>query len=167
MTVQTSKISGRREVSYQSLDDIQADAERLAAQPVELLGNWSLGQIFVHLATGMEMSIDGFPMKAPAPVRWVARWFVKPRILRNGMKPGFQLPRKASAVLPAEGVSTEEGLAHLQKAIARLRSEPTSGWHPIFGKMTPAETHLMQLRHAEMHLSFVIPRGLETEARGT
>jgi len=65
MAVNTGKVTGRRAVAYESLDDVLVDAERLVAAPkVKMLGNWSLGQMLAHLAGGMHMSIDGTEHRA-------------------------------------------------------------------------------------------------------
>ncbi|MGE0379081.1 MAG: DUF1569 domain-containing protein, partial [Planctomycetaceae bacterium] len=56
MAVQTKSVAGRRTVSYQSYEDLLADAEEMAHGVVQTLGNWSLGQIFKHLAASFEGS---------------------------------------------------------------------------------------------------------------
>jgi hypothetical protein len=30
--------------------------------------------------------------------------------------------------------------------------------YPVFGKLTPEEWHQFHLRHAELHMSFVLPK---------
>ena len=71
--VNTSKVTGRRQVHFESLDDILADAERLTRGPVRQLGNWSVGQATSHLARTMKMAVDGDPRRAPLPVRMIVR----------------------------------------------------------------------------------------------
>jgi hypothetical protein len=41
MTIDTGKVTGRREVRYANFDEVRADAEQLAAGPVRMLGNWT------------------------------------------------------------------------------------------------------------------------------
>src|SRR5438874_10377963 len=43
--VDTTKVAGRRQLHFVSIDDISADVEKLAAGEVRTLGNWSGGQI--------------------------------------------------------------------------------------------------------------------------
>ena len=59
MAVKTSKVSGRRRLHFGSLDEVLAEAERLAAGPYRKLGNWRLGEILMHLALAGNKSIDG------------------------------------------------------------------------------------------------------------
>ena len=73
MTVDTKKVAQRRDVHYDSYDDVLADAERLASGDILTVGNWTLGQIFEHLAQTMNSSIDGTDMKFP--------WLMKKIIL--------------------------------------------------------------------------------------
>ena len=58
MTVDTKKVTQRREVRYDSYDDLLSDAEHLASGDVQTVGNWTLGQIFQHLAKTLNSSID-------------------------------------------------------------------------------------------------------------
>ena len=51
MTVDTTKVNDRREIRYGDLDDLLADIESHSGEDVILVGNWSQGQIFDHLAS--------------------------------------------------------------------------------------------------------------------
>src|SRR5436305_13194827 len=96
MPINTAKVAGRREVMYESLDDLLMDADRLvAAQQVTMLGNWSLGQMLAHLAAGLHMSIDGVEHRPKWFIRLIGPLF-KRRVLRK-MSAGFQLPRPVAA----------------------------------------------------------------------
>ncbi len=61
MPTETSKVQGRRKVQYTSLRDVLADAERISKGRVEALGNWSAGQIFMHLANSLNDSTVPIP----------------------------------------------------------------------------------------------------------
>lgn len=154
MAVLTGKVAGRREVIFESLDDVLMDAERLVAAPgVTMLGNWTLGQLLAHLAGGLHMSIDGSDHRPHWFVRLLGP-FLKRRVLRK-MSAGFQLPKPvADKIIPTEAISPEEGLSRLQEAVKRFRSDLSRKPHNVFGRMTGAEWHQLQLRHAELHLSF-------------
>lgn len=146
----------RREVRFRTLTDIVHDAERLLPSH-HTVGNWSFGQICQHLARGMTGAIDGFDFKAP----WLARWFVAPFIknslLIKPMRAGFKLPKTATALLPEESVSAEEGLRQLKHAVDRLSHETPTAPHPFLGQMASEEVLQLQLRHSELHMSFVLP----------
>jgi hypothetical protein len=73
------------------------------------------------------------------------------------MRPGFQLPKSATKLWPDEKVSAEAGLAQLKAAVTRLFTETPAAPHPFFGKMAVEEVMQLSLRHAELHMSFIIP----------
>ena len=159
MTVDTKKVTQRRQVHYDSFDDLLADAERLASGDVQTVGNWTLGQIFQHLAQSMHSSIDGMNMKFPWLMKKIFLLFTnKDKMLKQTMNPGFKIPKKGEEQFnPASGVSTDEGLASLRAAIERCKAEESRAEHPAFGEVTREEWDTFQLRHAELHMSFAIP----------
>lgn len=102
------------------------------------------------------MSIDGFPFSANPVMRFMAKLLFKKKFLTKPLPAGFQAPASAGSLMPEE-VTTEKGLAEMQAAIARCKNETGRVNHPFFGNLTLAEWEMFQLRHAEMHLSFVLP----------
>ena len=121
--VETPKVTGRRQLHFNSLEDILADVDGLAnASELRTLGNWSSGQILKHLALVMNASIDGFPAQLPGIVRFFLRPFFKKRFLSKPMAPGFKVPAKLAALLPPP-TSWEEGLQSIREGIRRLLSE--------------------------------------------
>src|SRR5690606_20185993 len=95
-----------RSLRFSSLDDILAEAARIAAAErtgtLTRLGNWSPGQAFGHLAAWMSYPYDGYPMP-PAP------WFVRlggklmlARILRNRFSPGYRIPKAPGGTYATE-----------------------------------------------------------------
>ncbi|HEX4128814.1 MAG TPA: DUF1569 domain-containing protein [Pirellulales bacterium] len=148
----------RRELRYANFDELLADAERSAAGPVQALGNWTPGQIFEHLARSMNRSIDGFEGQAPWIVRWVARTFMKRRLLAGPMKPGFRLPPAAAAVLVPGSTDCTDGLAALRQAVARLKTETHRAPSPFLGPLTREESDRLHLNHAALHMSFLVPQ---------
>lgn len=158
MTVDTAKVTGRRELHFEWIDEILDEAERIAAaSQVRTLGNWSPGQIMQHLAAGMHVSIDGSPHRPPWYLRLVGP-LVKRRVLTKGMSPGFQLrARESQSQGAAEVITTESGLAALREAIRRMRREAHREPHVFFGKLTYQEWEQLHLRHAELHFSFLLP----------
>jgi hypothetical protein len=157
MPVETTKVEGRRKLDYQSLDEVLADAERLSAGPLKTLGNWSAGQIFRHLATAYNGSIDGIKMKLPWYLLVMARIF-KRKLLRGPMPPGFKLPAESAEQLEPKPTSTEEGLAELRAAVERLKRESQRANHPAFGKFSKEEWNQIHLHHANLHMSFIVPK---------
>jgi hypothetical protein len=155
VSINTKRVQGRRSVRYASFDELLADARRLAASEPRALGNWSQGQIYDHLARSMNASIDGAGFSIAAPLRWIASRFLKRRFLERGLPAGFKAPPRAKKYMPGE-TSTPDGLAALEAAIDRLGHETTRMPHPAFGEMTREEWDQLHLRHAELHMSFLV-----------
>jgi hypothetical protein len=156
MAIDTRKVAGRRQLHFDTLADNLSEVERLNQGQINTLGNWSGGQILKHLATVMNGSIDGAPMRFAWPLRVLGR-MLKGRILRSGMTPGFQLKRQAAEVLVPPATSWEEGLAIFRQAIKRLQTETKREPSPFLGPMTREEWDQLHCRHAELHLSFLVP----------
>jgi len=159
MSVDTKTVENRRQVKYSSYDDLLDDAKRLASGPTKTIGNWSFPQIVKHLGISLEGSIDGIDAKAPLPMRIVAKLFMKTKLLNNPLSPGFQIPSNIkSKFYPPDSTTVEEALDHLQRGVARCKSESQRASHPLFDHLSREEWDLFSLRHAEMHMSFVMPQ---------
>ena len=154
--INTKQVSGRRELHYDTLDALLADAEQLAHGEVRMLGNWSLGQVFRHLTTVYENSIDGSPFLLPGLVRFLIRITMKRRLLVQPLSSGLKLPKKAASFIPRE-TTTRDGLTALRQVIDRLKKETQRDLHPVMGTLTIEEWTQFHLRHAELHMSFAVP----------
>jgi Protein of unknown function (DUF1569) len=156
--IDTGKVTGRRSLHFNSLDDILADVEHLAASPgIKTLGNWSAGQTFEHLATNFNKSIDGFDNLMPVVVRVVFRTLMKKQFLIRPMSAGFKLPAKSLKELVPDATSFETGLQDIRQAIRRLQTETKRSLMPVLGPLTVDEWNQLHCRHAELHLSFLTP----------
>ena len=154
MPVNTKRVEGRRSVRYESFEEFWDDANSLASSEYKLLGNWSLAQILEHLSMTMNGSIDGFSMTMPAPVRWIMSLLMKRKFTEVAIPAGFPTSKEMVA---AEELPLDDALADLRKAIDRQNETSERVMHPGFGKITTEEWTKFHLRHAEMHMSFVIP----------
>ncbi len=155
--VETRRQTGRCRRRFNNFDEILHEVRSLAARPTRQLGNWSLGQICQHLGIAMEQCTsadDLFPV--PLRLRIMGR-LVRGWVLKRGLPSGFKLPPEGAAVLVPSQVSVEEGLARLEKGMAALAQTSRRTAHPVFGAMNVDEWHQFHLRHAEMHLSFIVP----------
>lgn len=162
MTIDTKKVQNRRRLLFQTIEETLAEVERLNQGKVRTLGNWSAGQILRHLALGMLISLDGAPKIFPWPLRLLGRVLKKPmlkNILTKGMQPGIRLRGRAAAAFFPPETSWEEGLKHFRQAIRRLQTETNRAPSPFFGPMTREEWDQLHCRHAELHLSFLVPEG--------
>jgi len=146
--------STRRELRFESLDEVLADVEILVSGGHRTVGNWTLAQILTHLQKTFDASIDGFGFESNWLIRKVLGPLFKKRFLTKPLPAGFKLPKSASAILPDSHVALEESFAKFQKAIARLKCDKPSAPHPGLGKLTPTEWNNLHLRHSELHLSF-------------
>lgn len=149
----TKKVAGRREVRYDSLDAFLSEAQRLATTDVQTIGNWSVGQIYEHLARTLDSSIDGDKL-FPAPMRLMLNTFFKKKFLHKAIPAGFKSPAK---FVPAT-TSVDDGFASLRRAVARQSQVSERALHPGFGKLSQAEWNQFHLRHAEMHMSFILEK---------
>jgi hypothetical protein len=156
MSVDTTKVAGRRTLQFNSLDDILADIERLNQGKVRAIGNWSPGQILKHLSVPMMWCLDGASFKAAWHIR-VMCWFMKNRFLTRPMSAGFQLSGDFARELIVADTSWDEGLHTIRAAIARMKAEPQRHPSPLLGELTRAQWDQMHCRHCELHLSFLVP----------
>ena len=159
--METGKVQDRRRLRFNTIDDLLADIDRLVAADkagkLHHSGNWMAGQAMGHLATWINYAYEGFPMKVP----WFVRLFIrgkKDKYLREGMDSGVRIPGVEAGTYGTEVLSTDEGASRLRQALARLqRGEPAKYDSPAFGKMSDADRIALNLRHAELHLSFQLP----------
>jgi len=159
--VETRQVRGRCRRRFDSFDEILDEVRSLAARPTRQLGNWSLGQICQHLGVSMEQCTSAdrlFPV--PLGLRILGR-LVRGRVLKKGLPSGFKLPPEGAALLVPPQVSLEEGLSTLKQGMAALSRTSRRTAHPVFGALDVDEWHQFHLRHAEMHLSFIVPEESE------
>ncbi|MCC7387934.1 MAG: DUF1569 domain-containing protein [Phycisphaerales bacterium] len=160
--IDTRRVSNRREVQFSTLDELAAEADRIAQAEAEghtrALGNWSPGQNLQHLARFMTCSLDGFGKPPPLPVRLFGRVFrliLCGRMLKKPAPAGFKLP-KGLPFLPDDHTTAADGARELRDVIDRVRrADPFIPASPLFGKLNREQWIALHLRHAELHLSFV------------
>ncbi len=157
--VDTGKVAGRRILHFDSIDELLAEVDRLAAAEragrLKQLGNWTLGQALGHLATWAEFAYTGVPLKPPFFIRWILR-FQKKKFLVGPMPAGVKIPNVQGGTLGTEPISLDEGLRRYKNVLQRLKFEAPTLPSPILGKMTHEESIALTLRHAELHLGFFV-----------
>ncbi|MDP7205302.1 MAG: DUF1569 domain-containing protein [Pirellulaceae bacterium] len=156
MSIDTKKVQGHRDISYQLLDDLSVDATRCAEEGWVTIGNWSVGQIYHHLSVALHASIDGYGFKAFWPKRLIARAFFKKKFLTQGLPRGVRIPGKMKRLEPTD-MPVHDALSQLASAIERYQANPKRASHPILGKLTNDESDQFMLRHAELHMGFIVP----------
>jgi hypothetical protein len=158
--VDTAKVANRRILRFESIDQVLAEVDGLAeserARRLKRLGNWTLGQSLGHLATWAEYSYTGAPLKPPFFIRWILR-LQKQRFLHGSMRPGVRIPGIPGGTLATEPMPLDEALPRMHRVLERLKSEAPAAPNIIFGPLTHEEWIAINLRHAELHLSFQVP----------
>jgi hypothetical protein len=160
-TIDTGKVSGRRELHFNTIDDALSEVDRLLtadrAARLTRLGNWTLGQTLGHLATWVNFSYDGNPLKPPLIIRLILR-MRKKKFLRGSMPVGVRIPGVENGTLGIDLLSTDDGAARYRAAMQRLAREAPTLPNVIFGPLTHDEWKQLHLRHAELHLGFMKPQ---------
>jgi len=152
-----TKKAQRRQLRFDSLAEMKAEIDRLAAGNVRTTGNWSLAQAIDHLATIIEGSLDGIPASAPWFIRLLSPLF-RNHALHKGIDPGIRLTGKMRVILPRDDVTLDEAMSRMNRVFARLGSgERMNQRSPVFGAMTHDDWTLLHLRHGELHFSFIHP----------
>lgn len=170
----------RRAVVIADVEAMACEVDRVerASRPggagLRVTGNWSAGQLMVHVARLIERSMDGFGA-APASERPVPRGVrsvaaraarsrdatleqeVRATLVGCAMLPGGASAAGAGEVEPPALVWTQDGAAALRTAIVRIREQhPMDKPSPTVGRLTHEEWLRVHLRHAALHFSFIL-----------
>ncbi|MAT14960.1 MAG: hypothetical protein CMJ46_06790 [Planctomyces sp.] len=148
--------SRRRKVHYNTLEEMRLDIDFFAQHEYVTVGNWTYSQILTHLYRYINASFDGYPFLLPTPLRRMLHLARKP-ILRYSFVSGFKIPKKARALEPIDADDLETALDRIHDAIYRLGDHVPGRENPVLGHLTYDEWIECHLRHAELHMSFVIP----------
>ncbi len=155
--IDTAKVQ-RRSLSLKTLDDVVAEARRIAAAEhagnLRHLGNWTTGQIFGHVAAWMSYPFDGYPVSPPWFVRIVAR-LMKNSFLKKPLPPGFRIQGAPEGTYGVDKLSTQDGLTRLEAACRRLKQTAPEHPNPVFGPLTHEEWITLNVGHANLHFGFV------------
>lgn len=149
----------RRELKFGNLDEVVAEAERLASGEVRATGNHSFGQILNHLAISQDVSA-GRVVPPPPPFYMKLMMPLMKRMVINSkpLKPGINLPAKGESFFwPDQEFDVPSALQYLKESTENYNSNGPLAKHPFFGKLTKDECDQLNCRHAALHLSFVHP----------
>jgi hypothetical protein len=148
----------RRELSFSSLDDAVAEAERLAGGEPRTTGNHTFAQILDHLALSHQVAMGQATPPRPPFIMRMLMPFLKPMILNGPVKPGFKLPKDAESFFwPNDDSDVQEALNRFKKSVEDYKANGAAEVHPIFGKVTKEQMNRLNIGHCAMHLSFVHP----------
>jgi hypothetical protein len=168
--INTKRARDRRKLRFETLDDAIRDAEALveAERRGTLLatGNWAFGQTLGHLAYWASCPFDGYP-DLPRPP-WFVRLLiplVRKSFLNKRMPAGVELRGVPGGTFGIDAMESEEGLAKMRFAFERLANQAPTRENPIFINMSHEDWIKLNLRHAELHLSFFHPVTSSEEIR--
>lgn len=155
--VDSKQVTGRRKLYFDSVDDIYRNAEKLAAGPHAQLGNWSLGEVCDHLVKSLDSATDDNQFRPNLLLRTIGP-LLRNRMVSQPMSPGFRMPVGMQPFfMPSADSSVDESLPRLKIAVDRFKAADLPDRSPTFGKMSRDDWHNFHCRHAEMHLSFIVP----------
>ena len=159
--IDTGKVTTRRKLKFYAIDQALAEVDRLVesehAGRLNHVGNWTLGQTLGHLASWAEYVYAGYPLKTPFFIRWILR-SRKQKFIHEPMQAGVKIPGLPGGTIATDPVPLDEAADRTRHAFARLKSETPTLVHPIFGPLTQDEWIAINLRHAELHLGFHVPK---------
>jgi hypothetical protein len=108
------------------------------------------------LAAWTEYGYTGVPLKVPFFIRWMLR-LRKQRFLYGPMRAGVRIPGVQGGTLATDLLPLDEALARFRRVTERLKIEAPTAPSPVFGRLTHEESIALTLRHAELHLGFLVP----------
>jgi hypothetical protein len=146
----------RRELTFHSLEDAVADAERLASGEVRTTGKHIFAQILKHLALIHDMATGKIVGPRPPFFMRLMMPLMKGMILKGPVKPGFKLPTAAESFFwPGGNTDVNEALTHLKESVKNYNTNGPLPAHPVFGKVPHEQNDRLNISHCAMHLSFV------------
>lgn len=153
----------RRNLRFNSLDEVVADVENLRVRGYEKGGNWNVAQVAGHLANWLGYPVNGFP-KAGCLVggflglmrATVGKKLLRQTLVSGSMRAGGQtMPESVPAATDDEAAA----VAQLNEAVRRFKEHAGEYYpSPLFGRLTRDEALQLQLIHCAHHLSFLVPR---------
>ena len=161
MPVDTAKATCRP-LHFKCLGCLRAELDRIddayRAGTLATTGNWTPGENLDHCAISFEMGLDGSGMKSGLVARLFGR-LLKRTITSDrpgAMRPGFKLPASAVELAPRPGVTFEEGMSRIRRAIGRIGAgERMTKQSPWLGALTHEQWVRLNLNHTQMHLGFL------------
>ena len=153
----------KRNLKFNSFDEMFADMEHLLDCGYTASGNWNLSQTCGHVGNWMSYPVDGFPVPPifMRPIFWIMKVTVgqsmKRKILAEGFKGG--MPTAPESVPAADKNSDSQAVEDLKATVARVSSY-SGDLHPspLFGPMDLETLKKVTLLHAEHHLAYLEPK---------
>ncbi len=142
----------RRELSFADFDQVKAEVRRLLDGHA-CVGEWTLAQIFQHLAEALRLTVEG-PPASSGPTREQDVW--RRRFLSYAKFPdGVAAPEILGAPDAVDAGAAADDL--VRRIDAFLASDGPFTGHPRLGPMARDEWIRFHLMHFAHHLGFAVP----------
>jgi len=130
--------------------------EALDLAAIESTGDWGLGQMFNHLAQGVEFSMDGYPIEKPKLFQaTVGTLAFKVFEMRGRMSHGLAEPIPGEVVTQ---LSAHDGMGRLWASLEKFRDfDGALKPHFAYGGLNKLQFGKAHLFHIENHLEEVGP----------
>lgn len=149
-----------RKLHFDTLDDLLAEAKRIAAHPeAPTRGRWDAAQNVWHVGRYIQASVEGYPFKAAWWMRLLGP-MLKKRMIRRPMQPGFNTPKNVSDQMEPGGsaageITMAQACAQLEHWVEQAKDHGFIPVNPVFGRMSRDEWVALHCRHAEMHFGLI------------
>jgi hypothetical protein len=145
-----------RKLHFKTLDDIVAEAKRIAqSDDAVSRGTWTPAQNIWHVGRFVKACVEGYPMRVPIVLKLIGP-LLKNRTLTKGFSPGIRLPRNAAEHMVAPAHTTiEQAMDMLETSVQNVKEQGFMSHNPILGSMTPQQWVDLHCRHAEMHFGLI------------
>lgn len=151
---QADQPNTRRKLHFHTMRDILDDVETLTSGPVESLGKWTPAQNIEHIRLLILIAHRGVDFKMPLPFRVIGKVF-KGYFLKAPFRAGF---KTVDIFEPPAEITMQEAVTAFREEMA-IADRPGAMSHPspLLGTMTHEQWVQLHCRHAELHLSFLVP----------
>ncbi len=147
----------RRQLEFANFEEIVNEIQRLSEGEPHTIGNHSFPAIVRHLGIANDVATGRkTPPRLPFFMRLMMP-FIKGSIVNGEVKPGFRLPSAAQPFFwPENDIELVDAFAYFKETVAFYQTQGPLPAHPLFGAVTRSQIEGMLMRHAAMHLSFVL-----------
>lgn len=148
----------QRDLTFNTIQEVVAEAERLAAGEVRTTGNHSFAEILNHLALSHDVASGRLTPPPPPFFMKLMRPIIRLFVFGNKpLKPGIKLPPAGESFFWPKADDVESALTYLKESADHYRTTGPVEKHPFFGNVTREQADSLNCRHGALHLSFVHP----------
>ena len=149
-----------RDLHFDTLDDLLAEAKRIAEQPdAPTRGSWSASQNIWHVARYLQASVEGYPFQVPWFMKIVGP-LMKKRMITKTMSSGYNAPKQVGKAMEPQNIDPSltamgPAIELLEIWVGKAKAEGFLPRNPAFGKMDRQQWIDLHCRHAELHFGLV------------